>query len=153
MALSNFKDWRMNMERKNYLQSQLTKEEKLYLKRIIMTARNKYIEKNYDYLNNTSMLIEETVLVKEESVLDAVLQRCQEEVNSAVEFEKTISNPILYNVVKALSLREKEVLFYLYKKQKTIVETSKIMNIGLSTVTRLRDKAQSKIVEKIVKGE
>lgn len=141
------------MERKNYLQSQLTKEEKLYLKRIIMTARNKYIEKNYDYLNNTSMLIEETVLVKEESVLDAVLQRCQEEVNSAVEFEKTISNPILYNVVKALSLREKEVLFYLYKKQKTIVETSKIMNIGLSTVTRLRDKAQSKIVEKIVKGE
>lgn len=141
------------MERKNYLQSQLTKEEKLYLKRIIMTARNKYIEKNYDYINNTSMLIEETVLVKEESVLDAVLQRCQEEVNSAVEFEKTISNPILYNVVKALSLREKEVLFYLYKKQKTIVETSKIMNIGLSTVTRLRDKAQSKIVEKIVKGE
>lgn len=141
------------MERKNYLQSQLTKEEKLYLKRIIMTARNKYIEKNYDYINNTSMLIEETVLVKEESVLDAVLQRCQEEVNSAVEFEKTMSNPILYNVVKALSLREKEVLFYLYKKQKTIVETSKIMNIGLSTVTRLRDKAQSKIVEKIVKGE
>ena len=141
------------MERKNYLQSQLTKEEKSYLKRIIMTARNKYIEKNYDYFNNTSMLIEETVLVKEESVLDAVLQRCQEEVNSAVEFEKTMSNPILYNVVKALSLREKEVLFYLYKKQKTIVETSKIMNIGLSTVTRLRDKAQSKIVEKIVKGE
>ena len=141
------------MERKNYLQSQLTKEEKSYLKRIIMTAWNKYIEKNYDYFNNTSMLIEETVLVKEESVLDAVLQRCQEEVNSAVEFEKTMSNPILYNVVKALSLREKEVLFYLYKKQKTIVETSKIMNIGLSTVTRLRDKAQSKIVEKIVKGE
>ena len=141
------------MKRKNYLQNQLTKEEKLYLKRIIMTARNKYIEKNYDYLNNTSMLIEETVFVKEESVLDAVLQRCQEEVNSAVEFEKTMTNPILYNVVKALSLREKEVLFYLYKKQKTIVETSKIMNIGLSTVTRLRDKAQSKIVEKIVKGE
>ena len=141
------------MERKNYLQSQLTKEEKSYLKRIIMTARNKYIEKNYDYFNNTSMLIEETVLVKEESVLYAVLQRCQEEVNSAVEFEKTMSNPILYNVVKALSLREKEVLFYLYKKQKTIVETSKIMNIGLSTVTRLRDKDQSKIVEKIVKGE
>ena len=153
MALSNLKDWGMNMERKNYLQSQLTKEEKSYLKKIIMTARNKYIEKNYDYINNTSMLIEETILVKEESVLDAVLQRCQEEVNSAVEFEKTMSNPILYNVVKALSLREKEVLFYLYKKQKTIVETSKIMNIGLSTVTRLRDKAQSKIVEKIVKGE
>ena len=42
--------------------------------------------------------------MKEESVLDAVLQRCQEEVNSAVEFEKTMSNPILYNVVKALSL-------------------------------------------------
>lgn len=141
------------MERKNYLKNELTKEEKLYLKKIIMTARNKYIEKNYNYINNTNMLMEDIILENEDSVLDVILQRCQEKIESAIEFEKTMSNPILYNAVKALSFSEKEVLFYLYKKQKTIVETSAIMKIGISTVTRLRDKAQSKIIEKIVKGE
>ena len=38
------------MERKDYLVEELSKEEKLYLKRIVMTAKNKYFEKNY--LNN-----------------------------------------------------------------------------------------------------
>jgi len=141
------------MERKNYLVEKLSQEEKIYLKKIIMTARNKYIEKNYDYINNTNMLIEESIVDREDSVLDVVWQKCQEEVESAMEFEKALSSPILYNVVKALSLREKEVLFYLYKKGKTMVEITKIMNISISTVTRLRDKAQGKIVEKILKGE
>ena len=102
------------MKRKDYLLEKLSKEEKLYLKRIVMTARNKYIEKNYDYINNTDMLIGDFDLIEGESVLDVVLQKCQDEVDSALEFEKTLSNPNLYNIVKTLSLREKEVLFYLY---------------------------------------
>ena len=41
------------MERKDYLVEELSKEEKLYLKRIVMTAKNKYFERNYNYINNT----------------------------------------------------------------------------------------------------
>jgi len=141
------------MKRKNYLVEELSQAEKSYLKRIVMTARNKYIERNYDYINNTNMLIEECIVDREDSVLDAVLQKCQEEVVSAVEFEKTLSNPILYNVVKALSLREKEVLFYLYKKGKTINEITKIMNLDRKTVRKIRNIAQDKIAKKIIKGE
>lgn len=141
------------MERKDYLLEKLSKEEKLYLKRIVMTARNKYIEKNYDYINNTDMFIGDSDFIEGESVLDVVLQKCQDEVDSALEFEKTLSNPNLYNIVKTLSLREKEVLFYLYKKQKTINEISKIMKIDRTTIWRIRNKAQKKIVEKLVKGE
>lgn len=141
------------MERKDYLLEKLSKEEKLYLKRIVMTARNKYIEKNYEHINNTDMFIGNFDLIEEESVLDVVLQKCQDEVDSALEFEKTLSNPNLYNIVKTLSLREKEVLFYLYKKQKTINEISKIMKIDRTTIWRIRNKAQKKIVEKLVKGE
>lgn len=141
------------MERKNYLVEELSQAEKVYLKRIVMTARNKYIERNYDYINNTNMLIEESIADREDSVLDAVLQKCQEEVVSAIEFEKTLSNPILYNVVKALSLREKEVLFYLYKKGKTINEITKIMNLDRKTVRKIRNIAQDKIAKKIIKGE
>ena len=140
------------MERKDYLVEELSKEEKLYLKRIVMTAKNKYFEKNYNYINNTSMFIDEIVSAGEESVLDAVLEKCQEEVKSAREFEKTLSNPSLYNIVKALSLREKEVLFYLYKKQKSINETAVIMGLDRKTIRKYRDEAHRKIAEKLING-
>ena len=140
------------MERKDYLVEELSKEEKLYLKRIVMTAKNKYFEKNYNYINNTSMFVDGIVSAGEESVLDAVLEKCQEEVKSAREFEKTLSNPSLYNIVKALSLREKEVLFYLYKKQKSINETAVIMGLDRKTIRKYRDEAHRKITEKLING-
>ena len=40
------------MERKNYLQEELSKEEKAYLKKLILNVRRKYIKVNYEYLNN-----------------------------------------------------------------------------------------------------
>ena len=140
------------MERKDYLNEELSKEEKLYLKKIVMTARNKYFQKNSNYINNTNILIEEIVSATEESVLDIVLQKYQEEVDSAIEFEKTLSNLTLYNIVKALSLREKEVLFYLYKQQKSMNETAEIMNLDRKTVRKYRDKAQHKIIKKLLNG-
>ena len=140
------------MERKDYLVEELSKEEKLYLKRIVMTAKNKYFEKNYNYINNTSMFVDGIVSAVEESVLDSVLEKCQEEVKSAREFEKTLSNPSLYNIVKALSLREKEVLFYLYKKQKSMNETAVIMGLDRKTIRKYRDEAHRKIAEKLING-
>lgn len=140
------------MERKDYLVEELSKEEKLYLKRIVMTAKNKYFERNYNYINNTSMFVDGIVSAVEESVLDAVLEKCQEEVKSAREFEKTLSNPSLYNIVKVLSLREKEVLFYLYKKQKNINETAVIMGLDRKTIRKYRDEAHRKIAEKLING-
>ena len=140
------------MERKDYLLEELSKEEKLYLKRIVMTAKNKYFERNYNYINNTSVFVDGIVFTGEESVLDAVLEKCQEEVKSAREFEKTLSNPSLYNIVKALSLREKEVLFYLYKKQKKINETAVIMGVDRKTIRKYRDEAHRKIAEKLING-
>ena len=140
------------MERKDYLVEELSKEEKLYLKRIVMTAKNKYFERNYNYINNTSVFVDGIVSAGEESVLDAVLEKCQEEVKSAREFEKTLSNPSLYNIVKALSLREKEVLFYLYKKQKSMNETAVIMGLDRKTIRKYRDEAHRKIAEKLING-
>lgn len=140
------------MRRKDYLLEELSKEEKLYLKKIVMTARNKYIQRNRMYLNSMRTLNDE-IISTEESVLESILQKCQEEVTSAVEFEKTFSNPSLYNIVKALSLKEKHVLFYLYKEQKSVNEISHIMHMDRVTIWRIRDRAQKKIAEKLVKGE
>ena len=141
------------MERKDYLVEELSKEEKSYLKRIVMTAKNKYIERNRGYINNVDIILADENLPSTDSVLESVLQKFQEEVTSAVEFEKTLSNSYLYNIVKTLSLREKEVLFYLYKKQKSINEISIIMHMDRTTIWRIRDKAQKKIAKKLVKGD
>ena len=91
-------------------------------------------------------------LFAEETVLDTVLRKCQDEVDSAIEFEKIISNPKLYNIVKALSLREKEVLFYLYKEQKNIKEVSEIMHLDRKTVRKYRNVAQEKIIKRLING-
>lgn len=114
-----------------------------------MTAKNKYIEKNYNYINNTSVLLSDYITLNDESVL----QQCQENVKSAVEFEKTFSNQSLSHIVGALSLKEKEVLFYLYKKDKNINETAEIMKVDRKTIRRIRDKAQAEITKKMVKGD
>lgn len=140
------------MERKDYLVEKLSKEEKLYLKRIAKTARNKYFEKNYNHINKTKIMTNESIFVEEESVLEKVLNNCIEEMESAVEFEKIFLNPTLYHVVKALSLKEKEVLFYLYKKKKSISEISRIMKLDRKTVRNFRDVAQKKITEKLLNG-
>lgn len=140
------------MERKNYLTEELSKEEKAYLKRIIMTAKNKYFEKNNDYINNTTMLIDEIVPASEDSILDTILERCQQEVDSAIEFEKTLLNPKLYNIMKALSSCEREVLFNLYWKERSINETAERMQLDRKTVRKYRDRAQTIITEKLING-
>ncbi len=140
------------MERKNYLTEELSKEEKAYLKRIIMTAKNKYFEKNNDYINNTTMLIDEIVPASEYSILDTILERCQQEVDSVIEFEKTLLNPKLYNIIKALSLCEREVLFNLYWKERSINETAERMQLDRKTVRKYRDRAQTIITEKLLNG-
>ena len=140
------------MERKNYLTEELSKEEKAYLKRIIMTAKNKYFEKNNDYINNTTMLIDEIVPASEYSILDTILERCQQEVDSVIEFEKTLLNPKLYNIIKALSLCEREVLFNLYWKERSITETAERMQLDRKTVRKYRDRAQTIITEKLLNG-
>lgn len=140
------------MERKNYLTEELSKEEKAYLKRIIMTAKNKYFEKNNDYINKTTMLIDEIVPASEYSILDTILERCQQEVDSVIEFEKTLLNPKLYNIMKALSLCEREVLFNLYWKERSITETAERMQLDRKTVRKYRDRAQTIITEKLLNG-
>ena len=140
------------MERKNYLTEELSKEEKAYLKRIIMTAKNKYFEKNNDYINNTTMLIDEIVPASEYSILDTILERCQQEVDSVIEFEKTLLNPKLYNIMKALSLCEREVLFNLYWKERSVNETAERMQLDRKTVRKYRDRAQTIITEKLING-
>ena len=52
------------MERKNYLLEGLSKEEKSYLKKIIVNVRRKYIRDNYDYLNSKDINWDTVLMLK-----------------------------------------------------------------------------------------
>jgi len=143
----------MNMERKDYLVESLSKEEKSYLKKIIINVRKKYIRDNYNYINSTNVQLFSCADVEAESVLEEVLNKCEREIKSAMEFEKIMSSEKLYNVVKALSFEEKMVLFSLYKENKTTNQIALEMKKDRTSIWRIRNKALNKIMRRLIGGE
>lgn len=141
------------MERKNYLENELTKEEKLYLKKVILNTRRLYIRDNYDFINSTNIECYDIEDIEAESLLDAVINKCEREIESAVEFEKVISDSKMYKAIKALSLKEKIVLFSLYKENKTINQIAFEMNLCRKTIWNIKSKSLDKIMKYIIGGE
>ena len=141
------------MERKNYLENELTKEEKLYLKKVILNTRRLYIRDNYDFINSTNIECYDIEDIETESLLDAVINKCEREIESAVEFEKVISDSKMYKAIKALSLKEKIVLFSLYKENKTINQIAFEMNLCRKTIWNIKSKSLDKIMKYIIGGE
>ena len=141
------------MERKNYLLEPLSKEEKSYLKKIVINTRKKYIRDNYNYINSTNVQLFSCADFEAESVLEEVLNKCEREIKSAMEFEKVMSSEKLYNVVKALSFEEKMVLFSLYKENKTTNQIALEMKKDRTSIWRIRNKALNKIMRRLIGGE
>lgn len=141
------------MERKNYLLEELTKEEKAYLKKAIISARNNYLKKNLKFINSEIEELSESIIDDQCSVLDIVIKKCEEEINSAIEFEKSFSNNKVYRFIKALSYDEKMMLFYLYKKNKSLRSIAETQNIDKDTVRRRRDKILDIIKNILEDGE
>lgn len=72
---------RYKIKRKNYLVAELSKEEKSYLKQIIINVRRKYIKDNYDYLNSKDINLDTCADMESDSLFEAVLNKCVEELN------------------------------------------------------------------------
>ena len=138
------------MERKDYLLEKLSNEEKLYLKTLIVNVRRKYIRDNYRFINGKNIDYSELNLEDSESIFDTLIHKFDKELKSAMEFEKLISNEKLYKIIRALSLKEKMMLFYLYKEEKDIYEVAKIMNISLATAYRLKNQALDFLMRKFI---
>lgn len=137
---------------RDYLTEELTKEEKSYLGKVIMNTRKKYIRDNYDFINSRNIDLYDIKDVEAESVLESVINKCEKEIKSAVEFENIASNNKMYTAIKALSLEEKMMLFYLYKENKSISQIAMEMKISRTTAWRIKTNAQDKIMKEIIGG-
>ena len=120
------------------------------LKVLITNVRKKYIRDNYSYINNKNLGYAELEIEDSVSLFDTLLYKFERELKSATEFEKLMSNEKIYNIVRALSLKEKMMLFYLYKENKDIYEVSKIMHISLATAYRMKNKVLDLIMKKFI---
>lgn len=139
------------MERKDYINEKLSKEEKAYLKRIILTARNSYFEKNKK-ASKFNLPLNEKILIENSNIIEDILDICLQEVELAQEFEKILSNPLLSKYFKTLSLKEKEVLFYTFSKRMKVKEIAKKMKLHKSTIERIKNKALNKIAKGMLSG-
>ena len=137
------------MERKNYLVEKLSKKENAYFEKIVKSARNNYLKKNFNDMNNNTIQLNENIIDEQSSVLDLVINKFETEIKSAIEFENMFSNPKLYKIAKALSLQEKMVLFALFKEEKGIRHIAKEQGIDKNTVMSRRDKFY-KLVKEII---
>lgn len=120
---------------------------------MVINTRKKYIRDNYNYINSTNVQLFSCADVEAESVLEEVLNKCEREIKSAMEFEKVMSDKKLYNVVKALSFEEKMVLFSLYKENKTMNQIALEMKKDRTSIWRIRNKALNKIMRRLIGGE
>ena len=124
------------------------------MKTLIVNVRNRYIRKNYKFINNMFVEYSEMKITDSESLLDTILYKFERKLKSVSEFEKIIyNNDKLYKIVGALSEKEKTMLFYLYYEEKEIKEVSKIMNISLATAYRRKEQLLNKIMKRLLKEE
>ncbi len=138
------------MERKNYLEEELSKEEKAYLKTLVRNKVNEYLRNNYQELKA------DKVEYNDSNVFNITMNMVEpfdvEEGYSAVEFEKVASDRKLYSLIKALSKKEKTVLFLLYKKEKGINEIADELNLSRETIWRIKNRAINKIMKEFIGG-
>lgn len=139
------------MERKDYLLEDLSKEEKSYLRSIIVSAKNTYLRRNWNNINMSEEL-KEDIVDSSDNLLETIFADYEKNMRNIAEFENLFSNITVYKIIKALSLQEKMVLFLLYKENKSVLEVSSEMKIRRETVWRIKTKVQDKILKSLLGG-
>lgn len=126
--------------RKDYTKESLSMYEKKYLECIVISTKNMYLRKNKEIIDNLTISLNEDIKVEEESYFEEIEIKEQKNIKKDA-FEKLLSNPELYKLVKALPKEEKEVLFYLFQEQKNVTEIAKQENKNRKTIAKYRDLA------------
>lgn len=137
--------------KKDYTKESLSMYEKKYLECIVISTKNMYLRKNKEIIDNPTISLNEDIKVEEESYFEEIEIKEQKNIKKDA-FEKLLSNPELYKLVKALPKEEKEVLFYLFQEQKNVTEIAKQENKNRKTIAKYRDSAFLQIKNNYKKG-
>ncbi len=137
----------------------LSNKEKAALVTIARRKRYDYLRKNdYTYLEDDIDMIDEKLLISEENIEKIVVEKMDGEL-CAFNFEKIFDDPYLIKISKALTKKERLVLFsyYLEKDEngefnnKTDKIVAKELNMKPDTVRKTRDRAKKKLRKEYLK--
>ena len=124
---------------------ELSKNEKSYLRKIVINTRNEYLRVNkYIFIEGEMNDVDEKLLISIENVEINFEIKSERDI-CAPEIEKVFQDKNMFNIVKALTLREKLVLFSYYFEKKTDAATGKALNINGDTARKIRIRALEKI--------
>ena len=122
----------------------LSNDEKSYLRKIAMYTRKDYLRKNkYIFIEDDIDEIDEKFLISIENVEINVEVKADMEI-CAPNIEKVFKDRKMNKIVKALTLREKLVLFSYYFENKTDAAIGKALNIKGDTARKIRIRALDK---------
>ena len=116
----------------------LSNDEKSYLRKVAMYTRKDYLRKNkYIFIEDDIDEIDEKFLISIENVEINVEVKTDMEI-CAPNIEKVFKDRKMNKIVKALTLREKLVLFSYYFENKTHATIGKTLNIKGDTARKIR---------------
>lgn len=124
---------------------ELSNDEKAYLKKMIINKRIEFFNKHkYVLLEDNIETVDEKLLISIENIEINFEIKSDGEI-CAPELEKVFRDEDLINIVKALTLREKLVLFSYYFENKTDKQIGQAFNIKGDTASKVRNRALEKI--------
>ena len=145
------------MARKNYEEEDLSNEEVAYVNRIIYNRRNKYVTRDQKKENHNYLDVYEHDFEIEDkmtpTVEETVSLKCDSQVKSASEYQDIITNEKLYKIVKALPLKNKEVLFRILGLQSSEKEIVEKLKIHRATLYRIEKRTLKDISKKYFGGD
>lgn len=137
----------------------LSNKEKAALITIARRARYDYLRKNdYTYLEDDIDMIDEELLIAEENIEKTVAEKIDGDI-CASDFEKIFDDPYLIKISKALTKKDRLVLFSYYLEkdengefdEKTDKVVAKELNMKPDTARKTRKRALGKLKKEYLK--
>lgn len=131
----------------------LNNREKAYLRGIVINTRNEYLKKEI-YEKYEEIGIEENFeqISYDENCINDIIEQLSNENIVSFNIEKVFTNVKIMKIVRALTLREKLVLFSYYFENKTDKAIGTAIHISTEGARIIRKNALKKIKERYLGG-
>lgn len=131
----------------------LSNQEKAYLRRIVINTRNEYLKtEKYKGYEEIELIEELDYSVYMQNKIEESIDNIDNAKIVSNSIENIFSDEIIMKNVKALTLREKLVLFSYYFENNTDQEIGKALNLKGDTVRKIRVRALEKIRKNLTGG-
>ena len=127
------------------IEYKLTEKEKGIILGIILNTRNDYLKKN-KYSKIKYVNLESVAIITANDRVEDDVERILDSIVSSPNLENLFTNIKIKRIIeKALTKKDKSVLFLYYCKNKTDKETANILKIKEDTARKIRNRAIEKI--------